>query len=95
MFPQRASLLLRHHPPIISGVGGEGAGSISASRSETNSLEARRLTARERPQCVTAVKADLAVSADNTTTPVGTPKRDSDSAMQETPYSPDAVCRDS
>jgi len=151
MFPQRASLLLRHHPkslqghahstrlttsprraargliglqagprihrrslpghtahhhpgrkgrnpsdpPIISGIGGEGAGSISASRSETNSLEARRLTARERPQCVTAVKADLAVSADNTTTPVGTPKRDSDSAMQETPYSPDAVCRDS
>ena len=85
----------RSDPPIISGIGGEGAGSISASRSETNSLEARRLTARERPQCVTAVKADLAVSADNTTTPVGTPKRDSDSAMQETPYSPDAVCRDS
>ena len=65
----------RSDPPIISGIGGEGAGSISASRSETNSLEARRLTARERPQCVTAVKADLAVSADNTTTPVGTPKR--------------------
>jgi hypothetical protein len=56
-------------PPIISGIGGEGAGRISASRSETNSLKVRRLTALERPQRVKAVKADPAVSADNATTP--------------------------
>ena len=77
-------------PPIISGIGGEGAGRISASHCETNSLEARRLTARERPQCVKALKADPAVSADNTTTPpVGTPKRDSDGDAGD-PHSPEA-----
>jgi hypothetical protein len=35
-----------------------------------------------------ALKPERAVSADSTTTPVETPKRDSDSAMQETPYPP-------
>ena len=72
-------------PPIISGIGGEGAGRISASHCETNSLEARRFTARERPQCVEALKADPAVSADNTTTPPSGRQSETPTAMQETP----------
>ena len=73
-------------PPIISGIGGEGAGRISASHCETNALEALRLTARERPQCVKALKADPAVSADNTTTPPSGRQSETPTAMQETPF---------
>jgi hypothetical protein len=67
--PGRKGRCHPNDPPVISGSGGEGGGRISASRSETNSLEVRRFTARERPQRVKTVKADPAVSADNATTP--------------------------
>jgi hypothetical protein len=56
-------------PPIISRIGGERAGRISASRSETTPSKLSPAHCSRAPQCVKALKADPAVSADNTTTP--------------------------
>jgi hypothetical protein len=56
-------------PPIICDIGRRRRPQDQRIPQRDDLLEARRLTARERPQCVKAVKADPADSADNRTTP--------------------------
>jgi hypothetical protein len=78
-------------PPIISRIGGEGTGRISASRSETTPSKLSPAHCSRAPAvCEGAQSRSCGFGRQHDHTPVGTPKRDSDSAMQETPYSPNS-----
>ena len=79
----------RSDPPIISGIGGEGAGRISASRSETTPSKLSPAHGSRAPAvCQAAQSRSCGFGRQHDDTPVGTAKRDSESAMQETPCSP-------